>query len=555
MDPLSLALKSTVVLATAGLLSVLLRRHSAAARHLVWTIALLALPLLPGLALIVPELPVDSTPPSALHFSTTVTAATAAPTSPIAARSFLPATPAPWRPTLTQLWALGVALMLAHLACGLFALARLRRACPVLSHHPLILQSAPGSMPLTFGFLRPVILLPADADAWPADRRDHVILHELAHIQRHDFALQLLARVALAAFWWQPLAWFAWSRFLSERETAADDLVLNEGVQPSLYAGHLLAVAAASRSPHFAIGMARTLPLETRLQAILSPTTNRKAPHRLAIALGLFATIAALTPLAALRAQSPVPALLAQAAQEYREHRPAAALTLYRQALPLLGNEPAAAPAFLSLGVDALQRQEYDEAYLLFDRLPLADPTYSTRARLWQALTLEFRGQPTLAEPLFKQAITQANAPTADLLVALELYARFLVSFPERAADANTYVAQAAALRQSTRRAPAASSSTAVRSGGDVLPPKLLAKVEPTYSEEARAARLTGTAVLLLEVDANGVPQNITVLRSPGLGLDAEAIVAVTKWRFQPGTKNGVPVAVLATIEVNFRLL
>ena len=541
MDPLSLALKSTVVLATAGLLSVLLRRHSAAARHLVWTIALLALPLLPGLALIVPELPVDSTPPSALLFSTTVTASTAAPTSPIAARSFLPASPAPWRPTLTQLWALGAALMLAHLAYALFTLARLRRACPELSHHPLILQSAPGSMPLTFGFLRSVILLPADADAWPADRR--------------DFALQLLARVALAAFWWQPLAWFAWSRFLSERETAADDLVLNEGVQPSLYAGHLLAVAAASRSSHFAVGMARTLPLETRLQAILSPATNRKAPHRLAIALGLFATIAALTPLAALRAQSPVPALLAKAAQEYREHRPAAALTLYRQALPLLGNEPAAAPAFLSLGVDALQRQEYDEAYLLFDRLPLADPAYSTRARLWQALTLEFRGQPTLAEPLFKQAITQANAPTADLLVALELYARFLVSFPERAADANTYVAQAAALRQSTRRAPAASSSTAVRSGGDVLPPKILAKVEPTYSEEARAARLTGNAVLLLEVDANGVPQNITVLRSPGLGLDAEAIVAVTKWRFQPGTKNGVPVAVLATIEVNFRLL
>ena len=198
MDPISLALKSTVVLASAGLLSVLLRRHSAAARHLVWTIALLALPLLPGLALIVPELPVDSTPPAALLFSTTVTAS-AAPTSPIAVSSSLPATPALWRPTLTQFWALGVVLMLAHLACGLFALARLRRACPVLSHHPLLLQSASGSMPLTFGFLRPVILLPADADAWPADRRDHVILHELAHIQRHDFALQLLARVALAA--------------------------------------------------------------------------------------------------------------------------------------------------------------------------------------------------------------------------------------------------------------------------------------------------------------------------------------------------------------------
>ena len=554
MDPISLALKTTVVLATAGLFSTILRRHSAAARHLVWTLALLALPLLPGLALLLPELPVDSTPPAALLLSTTVTATPVAPARTSTA-SPLPAASAPWRPSVTQIWAIGTALLLAHLAYALLGLARLRRKCPVLSQQPLILQSAPGSMPLTFGFLRPVILLPADAASWPADRRDHVILHELAHIRRHDFALQLLARVALALFWWQPLAWFAWRRILAERETAADDLVLNEGVQPSLYASHLLAVAAARQSPNFAISMARTVPLESRLKAILSPATNRATPNRLTIAIAVVVCVAALTPLAALRAQGPVSTLLTQAAQEYREHRSANALTLYRQALPLLGNETAAAPALLALGVDALQRKEYDEAYLLFDRLPLADPTYSTRARLWQALTLEFRGQPTLAEPLFKQAIAQANAPTADLLVALELYARFLVSIPERAADANTYVAQAAALRQSIRRPPAATSSTAVRIGGDVLPPKLLAKVEPTYSEEARAARLSGTAVLSLEVDANGVPQNITVLRSPGLGLDAEAIVAVTKWRFQPGSKNGVPVAVLATIEVNFRLL
>jgi len=554
MDPISLALKSTVVLATAGLFSVLLRRHSAAARHLLWTIALLVLPLLPGLALFLPDLPVDSTPPAALLLSITVTA-TPAPNSSNALNSALHATPAPWHPTLPQIWALGTALMLAQLAYALFALARLRRACPVLSNHPLILQSAPGTMPLTFGFLRPVILLPADAASWPADRRDHVILHELAHIRRHDFAVQLLARIALAAFWWQPLAWFAWGRLLTERETAADDIVLNDGVQPSLYASHLLAVAAASRSPTFAIGMARTLPLESRLQAILSPATDRRPPDRLTIAIALVGCVAALTPLAALRAQGPVPALLAQAAQEYREHRSAAALTLYRQALPLLGNEPAAAPAILALGVDALHRKSYDEAYLLFDRLPLADPNLSTRARLWQGLTLEFKGDPVSAEPLFQQAITQANAPTNDLITALDLYVRFLSSLPGRTPDVNKYVAQASALRQSTRRSPPSTSSTAVRIGGDVLAPKLLAKVEPTYSEEARTAKLSGTAVLSIEVDASGLPQNINVLRSPGLGLDAEAVAAVAQWRFQPGTRNGTPVNVLATVEVNFRLL
>ena len=115
MDPISLALKTTIVLATAGLLSTLLRRHSAGARHLLWTLALLGLPLLPGLALLLPELPVDSMPPAALLLSTTVTA-TAAPSTPLAVNSALPASPAPWRPTLTQIWAVGTAILLAHLA-------------------------------------------------------------------------------------------------------------------------------------------------------------------------------------------------------------------------------------------------------------------------------------------------------------------------------------------------------------------------------------------------------------------------------------------------------
>ena len=46
-----------------------------------------------------------------------------------------------------------------------------------------------------------------------------------------------------------------------------------------------------------------------------------------------------------------------------------------------------------------------------------------------------------------------------------------------------------------------------------------------------------------------------TVVRSLGLGLDEKAIEAVNKWKFRPGVKNGQPVAVQATIEVNFRLL
>jgi TonB family protein len=78
---------------------------------------------------------------------------------------------------------------------------------------------------------------------------------------------------------------------------------------------------------------------------------------------------------------------------------------------------------------------------------------------------------------------------------------------------------------------------------------------EPEYSEEARKAKWQGAVLLSIVVDENGVPQNIMVVRSIGLGLDQKAIEAVQKWRFKPGVKDGKAVPVFANIEVNFRLL
>lgn len=93
------------------------------------------------------------------------------------------------------------------------------------------------------------------------------------------------------------------------------------------------------------------------------------------------------------------------------------------------------------------------------------------------------------------------------------------------------------------------------RVGGGVSAPALLYKVEPEYSEEARKAKYQGTVVLYVEVDPSGKAINPRVVRSLGLGLDEKAIEAVRKWKFKPGYKDGKPVTVAATIEVNFRLL
>ena len=95
----------------------------------------------------------------------------------------------------------------------------------------------------------------------------------------------------------------------------------------------------------------------------------------------------------------------------------------------------------------------------------------------------------------------------------------------------------------------------AYRVGGSVLAPLVLFKVDPSYSEEARKAKYSGTVLVQLIVDTDGSAKDIRVVRSLGLGLDEKAVEAVGQWRFKPGMKDSQPVPVIATIEVNFRLI
>jgi TonB family protein len=93
------------------------------------------------------------------------------------------------------------------------------------------------------------------------------------------------------------------------------------------------------------------------------------------------------------------------------------------------------------------------------------------------------------------------------------------------------------------------------RIGNGVSAPRVASKQEPQYSEEARIGRLQGTVTVSLVVGEDGRPRNIKVTKSLGLGLDEKAIEAIGLWQFMPGEKEGQPVPILATIQVNFRLV
>jgi protein TonB len=92
------------------------------------------------------------------------------------------------------------------------------------------------------------------------------------------------------------------------------------------------------------------------------------------------------------------------------------------------------------------------------------------------------------------------------------------------------------------------------RPGAGVTAPRAIYEPEPEYSEEARKIKQQGMVVLSVVVDQQGRPRNIHIARSLGLGLDEKAIEAVKKWKFTPGTKDGIPVAVQVNVEVSFRL-
>jgi TonB family protein len=83
----------------------------------------------------------------------------------------------------------------------------------------------------------------------------------------------------------------------------------------------------------------------------------------------------------------------------------------------------------------------------------------------------------------------------------------------------------------------------------------LLHKIEPSYSIEARAAKVQGTVILSVVIGTDGAASDVQLRKGVGYGLDEQAVNAIAQWTFKPGTRDGMAVPVQASIEVNFRLL
>jgi len=241
-------------------------------------------------------------------------------------RSLRNRTPAWWLRAAGVVWLLGALGIFGRFVAGTVAVSRLARRSERVEDgrwlslaqriairlgvaRPMtLLRSGRFEVPVTWGIVYPVVLLPDDADAWTEERRRYVLVHEMAHVKRVDAFTQVIAQLAIAIFWFDPFVWMAAHRMRVEREHACDDYVLNEGTPASTYAQDLLDMVRSlgtrgrTAQPAFAaLAMARPDELEGRMQAILDPAQDRRSLHS-APALGLaLCSLLLLVPLAAFR--------------------------------------------------------------------------------------------------------------------------------------------------------------------------------------------------------------------------------------------------------------
>ena len=151
--------------------------------------------------------------------------------------------------------------------------------------------------------------------------------------------------------------------------------------------------------------------------------------------------------------------------------------------------------------------------------------------------------------------------PSGDFGPALDaIFADGVAEMPAASAGpwqeyaAHHWPLQATGAATTRRDEPTDPTKSVARVGGQVLPPKVLLKKDPVFSEAARGVRYSGAVDVGLTVGPDGVPSNIEIRRPAGMGLDEQAVVAVSQYRFAPATKEGRPIPVEIFINVNFQI-
>jgi TonB family protein len=532
MEPGVLILRASAPLAAALALAFWCRHRSAALRHFVLAAGVATAAASMPLASLMPAWEVA--PPRLLEQSPIETAASVADAVDVLVPAPARAVPG-WRvdvyPMLAAVWALGIVVVGAPLVAGLVGLRRLTSGAPDIGDarwlqlrdeiamglgvtRPVRLLAADVAVG-TWGILRPRIVLPADAVAWDDDRARAVLSHELAHVRRGDWAVQLAADALRALFWFNPLAWIVSRRLRDEGERACDDVVLHTGMRDAAYATHLLDIARASRAatPAAAMAMARPSTLEGRIAAMLNPTIDRRLPSRRA----RLATVALLAVIAC-----------------------AAAVRVGAQV---------AGPA-------ALEGFVYDSSGGVLPGVEMA--LVNEQGVKWTTPT-DGTGRFEFAPVGAGKYVLEAVIPgfktfKQDIVLEREKDWKKVLTLQLGSLEETISVTARRPRNPVAAAAPGASTGR-VRVGGNIKVPAKVFNVSPVYPESMREAGLEGVVKLDVLIGVDGIVDSVRIVSAqvhPDFAKAASA--AVKQWKFTPTLLNGQPVEVEMTASISFSL-
>ena len=533
---LDTVLRSSLVLTIGFAIALGLRRQPAALRHWILAASIVLAAGQPAMTRVLPSWTIASS-----WIDSVEGAVPAAPLVSTAASFEIindqPKSQQQARRSLTEIaltiWVAGVALSLAALMFGMAWLVwlgrRSRPSGPVWSAAEAKARGAIGlrsrvrirvtrypALLLTWGAINPVILLPSDADSWPAERVDLVLAHEMAHLARRDWLTQVAAEVVRAIHWFNPLFWLACARLRQESEHASDDIVLDLGFGRTLYATHLVDIARAfsshGRTWLPAPSIARPSTLERRVRAMLNPHTNRRPQsitRRLAVAMLMAALV---LPIASASQGSATPS----GTVSDPSGRPMPGVTVRLTAVD---------------GEAVVDAQTDAAGVYQFPAVPSGDYMMSARAP----------GFTTVRQRISISGGTQA-IPLALRVGTLQETVSVVGG---KDGDDGP--------RTEVRKSPfGASACTPQEIGGQLVPPMKIRDVRPRYRQAWADARLEGRILLQARIGVDGRIREVEVVSPVHAELEEEAIGAVSQWEFTPTRLNCEAVEVRMFVTVVF---
>jgi TonB family protein len=566
-------IKSSLVVIAAAACSAIFSRQSAAVRHMIWTAGVVFALLVPAAGPLLPSWHVGVIP-------TAVDVIQGPAATSQVSGTLLVSPPRHFSVTdfAFYLWLTGVGIAAIWLLAGTSRLAWLAfHAMPVrgenwtavaaevsrelhLRRSVRLLKADRAPMIGAWGIFRGHVLLPADAESWPDDRIRVVLIHELAHIKRHDWLIQIVAELARAVYWFNPLFWFMCSRLRRESEHACDDIVLSLGIDGKNYARHLLELARTLKGAGAAwstvLAMAQRRDLERRFQAMLNSSLNRRPVSAAMMFVICFVAVVISLPLAIIGNPSPT----VQDVKVTPPPPPAPPLPPSRLALPPAAPPPPPPPpplpATSQVEFGSLSGTAYDPSGAVIPGVTVTVTNLQTRAS--QTRTNNEAGDFTFQQLPAGDYSLQADFPGFATLRIARIAIGANQSVKQNVNLVVGNVSESVVVTAQGPPKPAtllpAGTPRRIRVGGNVVSLRMISQVKPVYPPSAMNAGVEGTVSLQGIIGTDGSVQALRVLSSIDGDLTSAALEAVKQWRYSPTLLNGVPVETLSNIDVQFKL-